>query len=673
MSPSSRREESRRTAKSGSKRPPGMLGRAKPRQPTGSRLVVTLIVLALATACAAPIGVKRVSPDVAFRELSRSILTSRSLSEKSRILLRRLDREADWEGDPGAVLADIHERLARPITSFNRELRAGLLDAVAELAFARALDTGDRGDFLAAALYAWIYLFPPEGTAPPAALERGVALAASLYNRAIELALTDPESGEVVLADAEVAMPFGTLAIDFDEASRRLGNRELTRFASLTDLRVRGLKNRYRISGLGAPLAARASERAEKDSATADGHADLIFSSVRVPVSALLRFDDATSSLGGERFSARLSVIAYAETESTTIEGQEVPLEMEPSAALALQLTEDPPWQRELKGFFQGDLAIGRSGLGSLEPHRPGRIPVVLVHGTASSAGRWADLLNDLESDPVIRRHFEFWLFSYNTGSPIAYSGWLLRSAIARTVASLDPQGRDPALRNLVVMGHSQGGLLTKLLAVDSGLDLWDLAIDEPPDRVELEPDNRALLEGSLLVEPSPFVGRVIFLSTPHRGSRLASLGPARLIGRMVRAPANVVTAVGELFADDPEAEVQRRISRGGGAIGNMSPSSRFIQTLGELPIAPSIHAHSIMGVKKGPKEEGGDGVVSYQSAHLDDVESELVVQSGHSSQSNPVVIGEVRRILIEHLREAIGEGDSSHQSSAGRPRPSGR
>ncbi len=163
--------------------------------------------------------------------------------------------------------------------------------------------------------------------------------------------------------------------------------------------------------------------------------------------------------------------------------------------------------------------------------------------------------------------------------------------------------------------------------------------IDEPPDRVELEPDNRELLEGSLLVEPSPFVGRVIFLSTPHRGSRLATLGPARLLGRMVRAPANVLNAIADLFADDPDAEVQRRLSRGGGSIGNMSPSSPFIQELAELPIAPEIHAHSIMGVKKGPKEEGGDGVVSYESAHLDDVESELVVKSGHSSQSNPIVV----------------------------------
>lgn len=623
-------------------------------------LMLMVLLATLASGCAAPVGVTRVSPAAAERELNRSILTTGELSEKTHILLRRLDREEEWEDDPAGVLAHLHAALSKQATSFDIERRAGLLDSVAELAFAHALETGDRQDFLAAALYAWLYLFPEqEGIGSPPSLDRGVRLAARIYNRSLQMALTSPGTGEIVLEDAEYALPFGTLEVELDEDSRLWGNHELTRFASLADLRVRGLNNRYRISGIGVPLAGRLSDSAgESSGETADEEpADLLYAAVRVPVSALLRFDDPGASLGGERYRATLEVLAYDETQSTRIAGQEVPLEMEPSAALALQLTETPPWRRELRGLFQGDLAIARLGLGSLTPYRPGRIPIVLVHGTASSAGRWADLLNDLESDPVLRRHYQFWFFSYNTGSPIAYSGWLLRNAIAEAVQSLDPEGRDPALRNLVVMGHSQGGLLTKLLVVDSGLDLWNLVIDEPPDQVELEPDNRELLEGSLLVEPSPFVRRVIFLSTPHRGSHLATLGPARLLGRLVRTPANVVTAVGDLLADDPDAEVQRRLSRSAGAIGNMSPSSAFIQTLAELPIAPDVHAHSIIGVRRGPKEEGGDGVVTYQSAHLADVESERVVESGHSSQSNPVVISEVRRILIEHLAKAIDEG----------------
>jgi hypothetical protein len=118
-----------------------------------------------------------------------------------------------------------------------------------------------------------------------------------------------------------------------------------------------------------------------------------------------------------------------------------------------------------------------------------------------------------------------------------------------------------------------------------------------------------------------------------------------------------------DLLGDAAAAAARRRLSRGIGSIGNMSPNSEFIQSLAELPIAPGVHAHSIIGIQKEPKETGSDGVVSYQSAHLDDVESELVVRSGHSSQSNPVVVMEGRRILLGHLaelraREALPQSD---------------
>ena len=613
--------------------------------------LLAILLIGALSACAAPIGVQRISARQAQREFSHNVLSTGELSEDARILLRRIDREEAWKKDPAEVLAFMHSRLILPVNVFSAELRASLLDDAAELAFAHASATGDRRYYLAAALYAWLYLFPADGQPRPDPLERGIRLCADIYNRGLTIALTDPETGDFVLRDGDYALPFGTLTIDVDETTLRWGGGELSDFTSLADLSVRGLKNRYRISGLGAPLAARISARSNDTTGP-----DLIFSKVRVPVTALLRFDTENMDFTRGLVAARLSLIAYSSSESIRVDGEVIPLESEPTAALALQLTEAPPWQRELKGFFQGDLATGSLGITSLAPYQRGRIPLVLVHGTASSAGRWADLVNDLQNDSVLRRYFQFWVFTYNTGNPIPYSGWLLRKSIRDLVESLDPDDLDPALRNLVVMGHSQGGLLTKLLVVDSGLQLWNLMTDRPPDEVELEPRNRELLEGSLLLTASPYVGRVIFLSTPHRGSRLADFGLARLMARFIRSPANLIDAVGDIFRDDPEVDVQRRLKRSTGSVGNMSPENPFIQTLAKLPIAAGIRAHSIMGVRKGPKEEGGDGVVTYQSAHLDDVESELVVRSGHSSQSNPVVIAEVHRILIEHLEEAIAD-----------------
>ena len=624
---------------------------SKNRAQRPSPIILAIFSLAVLCACAAPIGVHKVSSHRAHRALTGSVLSNGELSEKAWILLRRTNRAQEWKTDPAAVLTFFHElMISEPVNPLSMQRRIRSLDSLAELSFAHAVKTKDRRYYLAAAMYAWFYLFPGHVAAGPNPWERGFRLSADLYNRGLTLGLTDPDSGNLVLRDGDHALPFGTLRIDFDEESVRWGDRVLARFASLADLRVDGLNNRYRMSGLGAPLGAGVSKRAARAEDADDG----VLAGVRVPVTALLRFDTAEAQPGEGLYTATLSVIDYTSGSTVEIEDQIVPLETEPTAALALTLTENPPWQRELKGFFQGDLALGRLGIITLSPYQRGRIPVVLVHGTASSAGRWADLVNDLMSDPVLRRRYQVWLFSYNTGSPIAYSGWLLREAIAKLVRSVDPDGSDPALRNQVLIGHSQGGLLAKLLVVDAGQQFWDLVIDRSPDDVELESQNRELLEGSLLIEPSPYVKDVVFLSTPHRGSRLADFGITRLFGRFIRSPANIVAAAGDLFADDPKVDAQRTMRKSRGSVGNMSPDSRFIQLLASLPIAPGISAHSIIGVRKGPIEDGGDGVVSYQSAHLDDVDSELVVKSSHSSQSNPDVIEEIRRILIAHLGDTI-------------------
>src|SRR5262249_51377045 len=158
----------------------------------------------------------------------------------------------------------------------------------------------------------------------------------------------------------------------------------------------------------------------------------------------------------------------------------------------------------------------------ALRPYRPGLIPVVFVHGTASSAGRWAQLYNELDNDPRIHDHYQFWFFSYETGNPIAYSAMLLREALEDAVKRLDPEGKDPARRQLVVIGHSQGGLLTKALVVEPGDRFWRNVSNKPLEDLHLSGETTDLLRRALLFHPLPFVRRVIFVSTPHHGSYVA-------------------------------------------------------------------------------------------------------------------------------------------------------
>lgn len=217
----------------------------------------------------------------------------------------------------------------------------------------------------------------------------------------------------------------------------------------------------------------------------------------------------------------------------------------------------------------------------------------------------------------------------------------------------LDPEGKDPALRQMVVIGHSQGGLLTKLTVVKSGTRFWDNFSKAPLEELNIKPETRDLLRRALFVEPVPYVRRVIFVATPHRGTPLAALGIVGWLTRFITLPVNMVGVATDLLTLNKEGLLKRRIDRIPSAVENMSPSHPFIKTLSSLPIAEGVTAHSIIAVKgDGPPEEGSDGVVPYRSAHIEPVASEKVVKSSHAVQSNPHAIEEIRRILIEHAGE---------------------
>jgi triacylglycerol esterase/lipase EstA (alpha/beta hydrolase family) len=220
---------------------------------------------------------------------------------------------------------------------------------------------------------------------------------------------------------------------------------------------------------------------------------------------------------------------------------------------------------------------------------------VVFVHGTNSSPARWADMVNDLEADPWVRQHYQFWFFSYDSGNPIAYSAMRLRNALRAAVKQFDPDGTDECLKHMIVIGHSQGGLLTKMMVINSGDRFWRNVSDTPLDELNVSESTRALMRDAVFVEPLPFVTRVVFVATPHRGSYLA--GPQivrRLAQKLISMPSTLVQGSADLFSKDsikPYLKMQTFPT----AIDNMSPSHPFILTIAEIPVAPGVHAHSII------------------------------------------------------------------------------
>jgi pimeloyl-ACP methyl ester carboxylesterase len=613
-------------------------------------LVFFLPVL-LAT-CAAPVTVERADPRTVHRELTANVLTVGEESGASRIVLERWDLTERFESDPEGALAQLHAAVT--------DERAGRdeLFALAELSFLYAEQTGKQEYYLAAAVYAYALLFPQGAAEPLYPVDRRLRVAADLYNRGLTSAFASDDRSVVELRGGTRPLPFGELTVELDPKWLRWGDRRLVNFVPVAELEVRGLRERYRRTGIGAPLAAGTAPFTSDIKLR-----DFVGRGTKVPVTAFLRLEDPRRSLVSGRISGTLEIYDGYTTDFVEIDGQRVPLEVEPSAAFAYTLSESAIWDWELRGFLVGDLLKGlvvatkageaRAQLLFMQPYRRGRIPVVFVHGTASGPGRWADMMNSLENDPWLRTRFQFWFFYYDTGNPITYSADVLRTSLRFIVEQLDPDGTDAALQQMVIIGHSQGGLLAKMTAIDSGTRLWDTVSQRPLDDLILRDETREQLRRTLFLQPLPFVRRVIFIATPHRGSYEAGSWIAHQVAGFASLPKGFVDVMKDLVTGNPSVVT---LSLGGlpRSINDMTPGNSFVQALASTPVAPGIATHSIIAVSGDkPRVEDDDGIVKYTSAHLDDAESELVIQSGHSVQGHPLAIAEVRRILYLHGEDA--------------------
>jgi hypothetical protein len=598
----------------------------------------------IALGCAPPMGVNYVDRTVAYHSLTANVLSTEQPSSFSARELMNRNLYQRFEEDPEKALAELHAGLA-PEGDEDR------IFALAELSFFHAQNSGDRSYYLASAVYAYAFLLPGKHGTPPKGIDPRLRWAADIYNQSLTQAAKSADGGYAIPMGGTFKLPFGEIAVTFNEADLVWADYRLKNFIPAADVEVRGLRNRYRTPGIGAALAA----SLEPVKASASKQYEYIPARLKVPVTAFLRLDDPRGALKSGKLSGKLEFYTPDSARSLKVNGVEVPIEFETTSALALTLEGSQIWDFEIAGFRSGDFTIGgqRLGIYMLHPHRTGRMPVVLVHGTASSPARWAELVNELENDPSFWENYEIWLFIYNTGNPIAYSGMLLRDALTKAVAELDPEGKDSGLKQMVVIGHSQGGLLTKMTVIDSGMHLWPFRV--PPEELGVSAETRDLMSHALIFKPLPFVKRVVFIATPHGGSYQALGFFGRLGSWFVNLPGRFVKMNIELLTLQTQGLYMGAVGGIPTSITNMTPGNPFIKNLATIPIAGGVVAHSIIAVDSdGPLKDGGDGMVKYTSAHIDGVASEKVVHSGHSVQGNPETIQEVKRILIEHAKASL-------------------
>lgn len=609
---------------------------------------MAVVLAGLVTGCATPLGLTPAPPGEQLRQAQTSALTSDVLSIRT---IQVLERDG-FPSTPDEATAAALRELA------TTEMDADRLVALAEVSYALARRAGFSSDLgwqhsLAAAVASWAALFSPAADLSP--FQSRATLARQLHNAALTtVTLGIPDLAGAASVEIRRVV-FGreiTLRSSWQAAT---WNPELfDGFVAADDFRVQGLRNRHRQSGVGAALLG---ERGPIDPSKVTA------SDYRLPprlqavaLTSVMR--DVTFSEGGwVPTSVDLGIYDPNRTSTVRIADIDVPLESDLSAAFAHTLGRSDSLRRAgLGGLFRVSDWQDLGGLYMLEPFDPSRIPVIFVHGLVSTPLTWREMANDLWADSSIRSRYQFWFFLYPTGKPFGLSAAALRASIEDVRRRCDPDGRCASLSQIVLIGHSMGGLISRLLVTDPGTALWDSVSTVPFDQATMSDEDRELVVGALLSPPVAGVTRVIFIAVPHRGSDLADRAPGRLASRLVQLPPSVVEAALRVFSTTDPATGQtipRSISNG---VDSLSPNSPLLRTLADLPISPTVTAHSIIGDRSSvPGPNGTDGVVPFTSSHVDGVESELIIpNSDHSVTLRPEAIREVRRVLREHAAMSL-------------------
>ena len=589
-------------------------------------------------------------------------------SSRTRQFLRVYDLADHQKGDPRELLDKVQKII-------DEEPSADKVHAFAELAYLEAKKAEDHDPRLAldlygaSVLYAYQYLFDDRFRYLRNPYDPQFRGACDLYNGALEGALRLVCSDGGLVPGRTYTISTATGSWDIRCVLRGPWRAEdFGHFEFASDYEIQGLKNHYHAYGLGVPLiAVRRGYEGEPDAAKYYPP-DLSF-----PVTAFVRPISGTNPSSADQPAQQRGALELYDPATTTdvaVGDVCVPLESDLSTPLAYFLSGSELGSVATAGLLRPDILQAMrpghsdpiTGLYMVQPYEPGKIPVLMVHGLWSSPMTWMQMFNDLRASPEIREHYQFWFYLYPTGQPFWLSAAQMRRDLAEARHVLDPHRQEPALDQMVLVGHSMGGLVSRLQTIDSRDDYWRIVSDQPFHLIKAEAEVRQELAGSFFFQPDPSVRRVITIGTPHRGSRFSNLTTRWIFSKLIRLPQMLVLSQEALFRDNEELIRDDRLLRIENSIDSLDPESPFFPVMLASHTAPWAKYHNIIGMVPdrgliGKLAAGSDGVVTYESATMDDAESELVVPSDHIVvHAHPRAILEVKRILLEHLADLRGQ-----------------
>lgn len=337
--------------------------------------------------------------------------------------------------------------------------------------------------------------------------------------------------------------------------------------------------------------------------------------------------------------------------ETVSFENNSYPLAADFTAPIALALAELNPRKIEIARLFKPEEFMNSTRLARLQPYDPTKIPVLVIHGLGDSQATWAPMIETLRGDPIFRKNYQIWFYSYPTGYPFPLMAAELRDHLDAINA------RYPDHKRIVVLGHSMGGMIARTLITDSGMTIWNAYFENSPEKTPLSKETRKIVAHSLIFKHRPEISRVVFLSASLGGSEIARNFLGRLGVSLIGTPADLSNTADEFVKFAKPDNNGAKVERTPNSVAGLDPNSRFLIAINKIPPAKSIPYHSIIADRgKGGNPDhtppmSSDGLVPYWSSHIDGAQSELIVPSDHWSNRNPQGIAEVDRILHEHLK----------------------
>ncbi|MEZ6034177.1 MAG: alpha/beta hydrolase [Planctomycetaceae bacterium] len=523
--------------------------------------------------------------------------------------------------------------------------------ALAELKYLGAESAQIHDVQLASELYfdsarsAWRYFATPDSSGlqpdPNEPQHRGTA---EVYNASSEHLLRIARSAGKVRLGQSIYMPLSHRQLQFEIpfSSPLLTPDQMGEFEFVSDYQLKNLRSRNTTAGLGVPIIAIRGQSAARDPVEKYYTQGMSFAATLV-----LRFD-SDSPDGG-----RLQIFDPRESDGMVVGDSVVPLEADVSTPLARFLSNKDISLLDTWGFIRPDRAATVSGLYMVQPYDPDRIPVLMVHGIWSSPMTWMEMFNDLQADPEIRRKYQFWFYLYPTGEPLAFSAAKLRDELQRVRHDCDPYHRNEHLDEMVVVGHSMGGLISQMLTINSGDKLWNSVSRKPVDELRASTEVKSEIRRVFFFESNPAVDRIVTIASPYNGSSLSNRFTQWVSGSLVWLPAKTYQLSQVVFEQDDKSWWER-FSAPRTSLDSLTKKSGVLTLIRETHVPPDVKHHNIVGIKRGKSEKDWtDGVVAWRSAHCEDADSEKIVRASHSEvHRHPEAVAEVRRILIEHLRE---------------------